>query len=235
MKPFPSCTAEHLWRRGRSLEGVQETNSPFCKLQHSMASWLKPVYFIDWMGRGETPKPFYSAPPSVKAVEKPPLTMSKQLCESEPLLLHPVTSAMLCYLISSAGKVFVLVAAEKATAAKLSYLVRDGFIFRGGPLRFLMELLTAHHTPCPPSVCLSREDKCRESDVDSCLQDPSHHLDWGIHWDSVNILFSKKRNVSLVTPHCPSFFASAFTAKPRTGANIIRDFWWSMCDRYPVL
>lgn len=96
-----------------------------------MDSWLKPVYFIDWKGRGETPEPFYSAPPSVKAVEKPPLTMSKQLRESGPLLLHPVTSAMHYYLISSAGKVFVLVAVEKAAAAKLSYLVRDGFIFQG--------------------------------------------------------------------------------------------------------
>lgn len=189
MKPLPSCTDERLWRRGQSLECFQGTNSPFCKLQHSMASWLKPVYFIDWKGRGETPEPFYSAPPSVKAVEKPPLTMSKQLRESGPLLLHPVTSAMLCYLISSAGKVFVLVAAEKAAAVKLSYLVRDGFIFHGWPQRCLMELLTAHHTSCPPSVCLTREDGCRESDVDSCLQDPSHHSDRGIHWHTVNIAF----------------------------------------------
>lgn len=150
---------------------------------------IKASLFIDWKGRGETPEPFYSAIPSVKAVEKPPLTMSKQFHESRPLLLHPVTSAMLCYLISSAGKVFELVAAEKAAAVKLSYLVRDSFIFHGWPRRCLMELLTAHHTSCPPSVCLTREDRCRESDVDSCLQDPSHHLDGGIHWTTVNILF----------------------------------------------
>lgn len=110
-------------------------------------------------------------------MEKPPLTMAKQLRESGPLLLHPVTSAMLCYLISSAGKVFVLVAAEKAAALKLSYLVRDGFIFHGWPQRCLMEPLTAHHTSCPPSVCLTREDGCRESDVDSCPQVPSRRLD----------------------------------------------------------
>lgn len=152
------------------------TNSPFCELQHSMASWLKPVYFIDWKGRGETPEPFSSAPPSVKAVEKPPLTMSKQLRESGPLLLHPVTSAMLRYLISSAGKVFVLVAAEKAPAAELSYLVRDGFIFHRWPRRCSMEPLTAHHRWRPPGVCLRREDGRRESDVDGCPRDPSHHL-----------------------------------------------------------
>lgn len=113
---------------------------------------IKASLFIDWKGRGETPEPFYSALPSVKAVEKPPLTMSKQFRESRPLLLHPVTSAMLCYLISSAGKVFELVAAEKAAAVKLSYLVRDSFIFHGWPRRCLMELLTAHHTSCPPSA-----------------------------------------------------------------------------------
>lgn len=99
--------------------------------------------------------------------------MSKQLRESGPLLLHPVTSAMLRYLISSAGKVFVLVAAEKAAAAKLSYLVRDGFIFHRWPWRCLMERLTAHHTWRPPGV---REDGRRESDADGCPRDPSHHF-----------------------------------------------------------
>lgn len=187
MKPFPSRTDGRLWRRGQSLECFQETNSPFCELQHL---WLKPVYFIDWKGRGETPEPTLLLH-LWKRWKSPPWTMSKQLRESGPLLLHLVTSVMLWYLISSAGKVFVLVAMEKAAAAKLSYLNRDGFIFHGWPRRCLMELLTAHHTPRPPSVCLSREDGRRESDVDSCPRDPSHHLDCGFHWDTVNIPLKK--------------------------------------------
>lgn len=56
---------------------------------------------------------------------------------------------MLGYLISSAGKVFALVAPEKAAKVKLSYLFRDGFIFNGWAWRSLMEPLTAHHTSCP--------------------------------------------------------------------------------------
>lgn len=233
MKPFP---LQRLWRRGQSLECFQETNSPFCELQHSMATWLKPVYFIDWRGRGETPGPFSSAPPSVKAVEKPPLTMSKQLRESGPLLLHPVTSAMLWYLISSAGKVFVLVAAEKAAAAKLSYLVRDGFIFHRWPRRCLMELLTAHHTRRPPSACLSREDG---RDADGCPRDPSHHLRLRVSQSFCkHSLKINKYKLPWVTPHRPSFFASVLTAaqqSTRTGTNIIRDSWWCMDNRHPEI
>lgn len=138
----------------QSWKWFQNTNSPFCKVQH---------YFIDSKARRVKPEPFYSpvsASPSVKVVQRPPLTMSRQLGWSGPLLLHSATSDMLCYLIPSAGKVFVLVAPEKAPRAKLSYLFRDGFIFHGWPQRCLMELLTAHHTSRPwKSVSAESRDK----------------------------------------------------------------------------